>query len=151
MVKKAGNTAYEHYLATGDIFGMYEGAVIRGNGTPPDNPMGFDLFLEKSRQIPPPSNPQNRDPWSDELVKKTMWSNPKITNLARDQGWILGLHDFIRDRHRLPKNHEFDKLRRNAAFVRECAAGREGVSASHRALAQSLMDKRERLTEEFAR
>lgn len=151
MSKKAGNVAYEHYLATGDIMGFYEGAVIRGSGQPPEHPMGFDLFLETARKIPPPHTKPNREPWSDELVKRTMWSNPKITNLAADQGWILGLHDFIRDRHRLPKNHEFDKLRRNAAFVRECAAGREDIPADKQRLAQSLLDKRHRLTEEFAR
>lgn len=143
--------AYERYLNTGNITDIW--GVTRPGSGPPSKPMTQDEFYAVIRKYPKPegNRPVNREPWSDELVKRTMWSNPKITNLAAEQGWILGLHDLIRDKHRLPKNHEFDKLRRNAAFVRECAAGREDLPADKQRLAQSLLDKRHRLTEEFAR
>ena len=56
MKKPAGYKAYEHYLATGTVFGMYEGAVQRGKG-PPASPMTFEQFLAKSRSLPKPHMP----------------------------------------------------------------------------------------------
>ena len=53
MTRKPGQVAYEHYLQTGTVYGMFEGAVQRGSG-PPRNPMTFDEFLAKSRSIPKP-------------------------------------------------------------------------------------------------
>jgi len=152
--RKPGEAAYMHYLRTGDIYGQAEGAVIRGNGAAPENPMGLDLFLEQSRKLQPPSGKDTSDPWSAELVTKTLWSNPKITNKACDEGWICGLWDFVRDKHRLPKNHEFDKLRRDADYVRECAAGRENLGAMHGSLvgiAKAMMERRHKLAQEFKR
>lgn len=54
MTKKPGQKAYEHYLRTGDILGMYEGAVQRGSGRPPSQPMSFEDFLVRMRAVPKP-------------------------------------------------------------------------------------------------
>lgn len=70
MAKRAGQVAYEHYLATGTVYGMFEGAVQRGDGRPPRNPMTFDEFLAKSRSIPKPS--QDRDAKGWDGVKRWM-------------------------------------------------------------------------------
>jgi len=152
--RKPGEAAYMHYLRTGDIYGQTEGAVIRGNGVAPDNPMGLDLFLEQSRKLQPPSNKDTSDPWSDDLVRKAMWSNPKIVDKAIEEGWICGLYDFIRDRHKLPRQKHFAKLRQDAAFVRESAAGREELGQFHGGLvklARMMMERRAKLEGEFKR
>lgn len=145
-------TAYEHYLQTGTITGYHEGAKIQGPGVPPENPMGAELFDKTAANIQKPTSQNKNDPWSDELVRKVMWSNPKIVDKSIEEGWICGLYDFIRDRHRLPQRHEWDKLRHNAAFVRESAAGREDLGQFHGGLvklAQMMMERRNKLAEEF--
>ena len=42
--KPAGWLAYQHYLMTGTIWGFYEGAVQRGPGTLPSDPVDFETF-----------------------------------------------------------------------------------------------------------
>ena len=71
MSKKPGTDAYEYYLKTGHIAGMQEGAWMRGNGVAPDNPMGFDAFLQRSRSIPKPPPPReeiHREPTDQERL-----------------------------------------------------------------------------------
>jgi len=145
--KKPGEVAYKHYLRTGDIVGVLEGAVIRGPGTPPEHPMGMEKFLEESRKVPPPSAKQDDDPWSQDLVMRVLRDNRQLSERAIDEGWIVGLYDFVRDEHRLPRTGDITDLRRNASFVREAAAGRENLSSDLVTLARVLMERRTLLAE----
>jgi len=152
MAKKPGELAYQHYLRTGDVHGVQEGAVMRGNG-PPENPMPLDQFLARARALPSNKSDEG-DPWSDELVRKTMWSNPRIVDQAISEGWICGLYDFIRDRHKLPRTADFSKLKLDADFVRESAAGREELGQFHGGLvklSRMMMERRAKLEVEFKR
>jgi hypothetical protein len=150
-----GERAYEHYRNTGTIFGMTEGAVRRGSGQPPEAPMTLEQFLGVSRNLSEiTQQADDSDPWSDELVRKAMWSNPRIVDKAIEEGWICGLYDFIRDRHKLPRQNDFAKLRQDAAFVRESAAGREELGQFHGGLvklARMMMERRAKLEGEFKR
>ena len=83
-----------------------------------------------------------------------MWSNPKIVERAIDEGWIVGLYEFVRDKHKLPRAADFTDLRNTANFVRDAAAGRTDLGQFHeglKKLAHIMMDKREQLTKEFSR
>lgn len=156
MSKKYGELAYQHYLNTGAIYGMDEGAVRPGNGKAPAQPLTLEQFLGVSRNIPQidQAGSKEGDPWSDELVRKVMWSNPQIVERAIDEGWIVGLYEFVRDKHKLPRAADFTDLRRNADFVRDAAAGRTNLGQFHeglKKLAQIMMDKRAQLAEEFSR
>ena len=53
--KPAGWLAYQHYLMTGTVWGFHEGAVQRGPGTPPSDPVDFETFLRMARAIPKPA------------------------------------------------------------------------------------------------
>lgn len=63
MTKRKLEVAYAHYLKTGDVFGQWEGAVIRGKG-PPQPPMEYEQFERMSRSIPKPevATPPRPDP-----------------------------------------------------------------------------------------
>ena len=71
MNKRPGEVAYQHYLQTGTIYGMHEGAVVRGPGTAPGAPMSFDQFIMASRAIPKPPPPReevHREPTDQERL-----------------------------------------------------------------------------------
>lgn len=54
--KSKSPKAYAHYLQTGTIYGYYEGAVRRGSGRPPTDPLGpeeFDLVASRLPKPPP--------------------------------------------------------------------------------------------------
>lgn len=72
-----------------------------------------------------------------------------LAKLAADQGWIIGLHDFVRDRHRLPTVTEQRKLMDDANFVATCAEDDVDLGHFHaplKRLAKAMIAKREQLT-----
>lgn len=71
-----------------------------------------------------------------------------LAKQAIEQGWILGLHDFVRDRRRVPTTAEQRKLLDDANFVSACADPEVDLGNFHdvlKPLAQSMVAKRERL------
>lgn len=71
MNKRPGEVAYQYYLQTGTIYGMHEGAVVRGPGAAPGAPMSFDQFIMASRAIPKPPPPReeiHREPTDQERL-----------------------------------------------------------------------------------
>lgn len=80
-----------------------------------------------------------------------MIRGPVAERACRD-GWIVGLHDFVRDNQRLPHGTEEQDLMDDAAFVRECAAGNVDMGAMHkglRTLATAMLVRRAKLEDEF--
>ena len=149
--KTPGYAAYQHYLNTGVIYGMTEGAVIVG--VKPENPMSFERFLVTSRGAPPAKTNGPGEPWSDELVRQIMRDNQKMLEKALEEGWIVGLYDFIRDRHKLPQSADYAKLRRDADYVRAAANNDVGLGAMHGALlklAKEMMQRRYRMMGDFS-
>jgi hypothetical protein len=72
---------------------------------------------------------------------------------ACQEGWIVGLVDFVRDEHRLPYPEDRTELRQAANVVALSAAGETNLGIMHGPLvklAQAMMARREKLIEEFA-
>lgn len=82
MNKRALDFAYTHYLKTGDVFGMWEGAVRRGNG-PPVPAMVYEQFEKAVRAIPkPPPRPEKSHQWPTEAERArcaSIWEHAKST------------------------------------------------------------------------
>jgi hypothetical protein len=75
-----------------------------------------------------------------------------VAERACRDGWIVGLHDFVRDNNRLPHGDEERALISSAAFVRECAAGSVNMGALHQGLhtlATAMLVRRAKLEDEF--
>lgn len=76
-----------------------------------------------------------------------------MTQRACQEGWIVGLHDFVRDRNRLPNTDERNNLRMDADFVAQASTGDQNLGNFHGPLlelSRSIMARREKLIQEFA-
>lgn len=87
------------------------------------------------------------------VVDGLLRDNYEMTGRACAEGWVVGLHDFVRDHHRLPKPDERADLRNAANYVEACATGDNDLGAMHFSLvklAQALMVRRGSFVEEFS-
>lgn len=68
---------------------------------------------------------------------------------ARD-GWVLGLHEFIRTNRRLPHQYEIHDIIDTSAYVDRCASGHVDMGACHgplKKLANNILNRREKLAQ----
>ena len=82
---------------------------------------------------------------------KEMVAGP-IAERACREGWILGLHDFVRDNRRLPVHAEESKLIADANYLLDCASGNINMGQFHAAflrMAEAMLARRADLINEF--
>ena len=82
---------------------------------------------------------------------KEMVAGP-IAERACREGWIVGLHDFVRDNRRLPVHAEESKLIADANYLLDCASGNVNMGNFHIAflrMAEAMLARRADLINEF--
>ena len=135
----------------------------RSQDRPPETPMEYEDFERKAAaigepKIEPPAPIWHRgrrggiirEPLSGEAVAKILNGAGEITGRACQEGWICGLYDFVRDRHRLPRSaDEFGRIKSASEWILGVATGRIEAELKHRQLANAFLDRREKLSKEF--
>jgi hypothetical protein len=92
--------------------------------------------------------PERFPEWSKERIEKAdRLIVSALGQKAADEGWILGLHDFCRNKERLPRQDEVPKIKASSHEFDEyygiVARGDGGVlSAPLRRLGDSLLERR---------
>lgn len=100
------------------------------------------------------SSDPDLDALHDSEIKKILrGKGSEWTQRACREGWIVGLYDFVRDKHRIPVADERAELRKSAELVQKAATGEEHLGIMHGGLvklANAMLARRERLLEEMA-
>lgn len=70
-----------------------------------------EVIEERSKSVPSRSHSPLYPEWSDERVAEAnLMLNSAVGRKAAEEGWIIGLWDFCRNRRRLPQHHEVPKI-----------------------------------------
>ena len=109
-----------------------------------------DLIEAKQAQE---KRPKSKPALLDYEIRGILGRDRDMVQRACQEGWIVGLVDFVRDEHRLPYPEDRTELRQAANVVALSAAGETNLGIMHGPLvklAQAMMARREKLIEEFA-
>lgn len=110
-------------------------------------------FQAEAKSLPLQPKHRSKPAMDKKDVDAILRKSNEMTQRACAEGWIVGLHDFVRDKHRLPKPDERSGLRANANYVEACATGDNDLGVMHFELvklAQVMVARRATLSEEFA-
>lgn len=106
------------------------------------------LHEKQIKEPPAPEKPRYPE-WSHEAIR---FADDLVMcdmgQRAAREGWVLGLHDFCRNKRRLPHDGETHEIIKNSRFIDRVSAGAEDAGfAKHSIakLANSMLAKREKL------
>ena len=102
-----------------------------------------------------PARKATRKPLEEFQVERMLRSSEgrPLTQRACQEGWIVGLHDYVRDKHRLPSHKAVNKIKGNSEFVLNCSTGRVDMGIMHGGLlklAGAMVDRRNKLIVKYA-
>lgn len=92
--------------------------------------------------------------WTEEryVLADDLCRTSPVGAQARREGWLQGLHEFIRAQGRVPTGGEIQRIKDTSDFVARWAYGtpevgimKDEVQAGYRKLAGTIMDKRKKL------
>lgn len=89
-----------------------------------------DVITSRARSVPR-SNETIGYPERADAVLKT-----ELATRAANEGWVLGLYDFVRESGKTPRDFEIHELMDSAKYVDRCAAGTIDMGVAHSALLQ---------------